>query len=281
VNVKTSFSARVNTQSAMVAERTQGVPGLDAAVAQFAANEPKAQTFVDGTFTANGYDVPKDFNYAGLGDVEIGAKYQYLNAANFRGTCLAGFRAPTSTHKADRKNILDRSTGDGQWDLATECANEFDPLKTVTLGVAARYTLQLPNSQDEALLANGQSGLPNLTNPDTIQRVRRDLGDSLEGEASAKINIDAAWSATGIMGLAYKLADTYTGPSGYQVSSLGNDTESAEWRFELGVGYSTIPDFAAKRFPIPMEVKLAYNTITGGYNTPRSAYSRMDLIVYF
>jgi hypothetical protein len=281
MSVKASFKAQVNTQTAMVAERTQGVAPLDAYVAQFAANTPTAQTFTDGVFTANGYKTPQNFNYSGLGDVEIGAKYQYLSAETFRGTCLGGVRAPTATHQADRTNILDRSTGDGQWDLALECANEWDALKTLTLGAASRYTLQLPNSQDQAVLKDGQSGLPNLTDPTSVQNLRRDLGDTLDAELSAKVNVGPAWHVSGVGSLSLKTEDRYKGPAGFQIAELSKDTDSAEARFELGVGYSTIPAFAAKKFPVPMEVKLAYNTITSGYNTPRSAYSRMDLIVYF
>jgi hypothetical protein len=281
IKVTAGFNAQVNTQTAMVAERTQGVAPLDAYVAQFAANTPTAQTFTDGIFADNGYKTPQSFNYSGLGDVEIGAKYQYLNAGTFRGTCLGGVRAPTATHQADRTNILDRSTGDGQWDLALECANEWDALKTLTLGAASRYTVQLPDSQDKALLKDGQSGLPNLKDPTTIQNVRRDLGDTLDAEVSAKVNVDSAWHVSGVGSLSLKTVDRFKGPSGFQIKELSQDTDSAEARFELGVGYSTIPAFAAKKFAVPMEVKLAYNTITGGYNTPRSAYSRMDLIVYF
>ncbi|MEO5667747.1 MAG: hypothetical protein ABIR96_06805 [Bdellovibrionota bacterium] len=281
MQVKTSFNARVNSQAAQVAERTQGVPGLEQGVAQFAANTPTSKTFADGIFTSNGYKTPSDFNYSGLGDIELGAKYQYLNTGNIRGTCLLGFRAPTATHTADRTNLLDRSTGDGQWDLAAECANEFDPIKTLTFGTAARYTVQLPDSRDEVVLHDGQSGLPDLTDASSVQRVHRDLGDMIEGEVSAKVNIDAAWNLTSVLGISYKLEDRYTGPSGYQISALGKDTESAQSRIELAVGYSTIPAFAAKKFPVPMEVKLAYNNILEGFNTTRSAYTRMDLIVYF
>jgi len=281
MRVTSSFDARVNTQTAKLAARAAGAPPLEAGLQQFASNTPTAQTFAQSLFTANGYQVPRDFSYAGLGDIEIGAKYQYLKSEALRGTLLAGFRAPTTSHRADRSNILDRDTGDGQWDLALEASNEWDALKTLTFGVASRYTLQLPDSREQALLKDGQIGLPNLNDSTSIHRVRRDLGDMIDGELSARVNIGSAWHTSGVWGVAYKLENRYSGPQGYQVSKLGANTESAESRLELGVGYSTIPDFAAKKFPVPMEVKLAYNTITAGMNTPRSAYSRMDFIVYF
>jgi len=282
MKVQASFDARVNSQAAQVAERTQGVPALEQGVAQFQANTPTAQTFANGIFVDNGYKTPSNFEYSGLSDIELGAKVQYLNASAWRGTCLAGVRAPTATYKDDPSNLLDSGTGDGQWDLAAECANEFDPLKTVTLGVAARYTVQLPNSYRQAVLRDGSTDpLPNLNDSSLVQPIRRDLGDMVEAEVSTRVNIGAAWHVSGLMELAFKAEDRYTGPKSFQIDELGSDSETMAYRAELGVGYSTIPEFAAKRFAVPMEVKVAYNTLTQGYSVPMSAYARMDLIVYF
>lgn len=282
MKVNASFNARVNSQAAQVAERTQGVPALEQGVAQFQANAPTAQTFADGLFTSAGYKTPSNFEYSGLSDIELGAKVQYLKADRFRGTCLAGVRAPTATYKDDPSNLLDSGTGDGQWDLAAECANEFDPLKTITLGVAARYTVQLPNTYSQAVLRDGSTDpLPKLNDPSLVQPIDRDLGDMVEAEVSTRVNIGAAWHVSGLMEVAFKAEDRYTGSKSFQISELGSETETMAYRAELGVGYSTIPEFSAKRFPVPMEVKLAYNTITQGYNVPMSAYARMDLVVYF
>jgi hypothetical protein len=283
MDVRSRFNVQVNSNASQLAERFAGMdPTLEATLQNIAANLPNTQVFADGVFTANGYDTPRDFSYSGLGDIEIGAKYQYLNASKVRGTCLTGVRAPTTSHQADRKNILDRATGDGQWDFAVECANEFDVMSNLTLGGSSRYTYQLPDSRDMAVLQNGQSGLPNLTLPGTVQRVRRDLGDSIDGEAFAQVNIGRDWSFASIYNISYKLADRYSGGNaGYQVAALGNDTESAESRLEMVVGYSTIPAYSAKQAMAPMEIKLSYNTILDGYNTAKTAYTRMDLIAYF
>jgi hypothetical protein len=281
MDVKASFDARVSNQVSRIAERTRGVQVLEDGLRQFEGQMPTSQFFVNEVFTKNGYDVPQDFSYTGLGDIELGAKYQYLKMDTVRGSVLGGLRMPTATHKARMENLLDRSTGDGQWDLAFEVASEWDPIKPITLGLASRYTLQLPNTERRALLRDGQSGLPNLNDPQTVREVRRNLGDVIDGEVSAKYTFLSAWSLIGLYGVSYKAQDRYTGPEGYQISALEENTASSDSRYELGLNYSTIPAFARNAFPVPLEMKLSYNSLIAGTNTPRSAYARMDFIVYF
>jgi hypothetical protein len=275
------FSADLRSQTAAVRDRVAGVQPLADGVMAFESQLPTTRTFEQNLFLANGYEVPGDFRTAGLGDTEIGLKYQPYKGKYWSTAFTAGTRAPTTTHKRNWANVLDRSLGDEQWDLAFENVQELQVLPTLTLGAAARYTVQLAADQERPLLRNGQSGLPNLNDKDTFQTVRRDLGDYLETEAFVSKTWFAAWTTAAVYQYSLKARDRVSGPAGFQTASVESNSNTSSQRYELGLGYSTIPAFAAKRFAVPFEAKLAYNSILKGENTPRNDYARMDLIVYF
>jgi hypothetical protein len=277
---QSKFSAKVKSRTAAVRQRVAGVQPLADGVSAFESQMPNTATFEQNLFLANGYQVPGDFNAQGLGDTEIGFKYQPYKGKYWSTAFTAGTRAPTTTHKKDYTNVLDKSLGDEQWDLAIENVQGVKVLPTLILGGAARYTVQLPSEQERPLLRDGESGLPNLKRKDAFQTVNRDLGDYLEAEAFVSKTWFAAWTTAAVYQYSYQARDRVTGPKGYQASALEDDVSKSE-RYELGLGYSTIPAFAAKRFSVPLEVKLAYNGILSGENAVENNYARLDMIVYF
>lgn len=280
MRVKASFNADVKNNVAAIRQKVQGVSALENGIDTFEANMPTAQSFENQVFTANGYQTPSDFSWTGLGDIELGAKYQFFNNKKYRATSLFGFRMPTTTHQKDFTNILDSNSGDKQWDLAFELVNEYVLTKSFSVGAGTRYTIQLPNSQKAALLRNGESGLPNLTRDDTIQDVRRNLGDQLEMEVSASYAYDR-FILSGAYENSRKFTDRYSVPLGYQYKNLESETNTLQHRYAVGLKYTTVKAYVAKKFPIPLEVKLTYNDIFAGKNITRAAYTRLDMILFF
>jgi hypothetical protein len=280
MDVKAGFRAEVNNQAEVVAARVQGMGDLEVGMNAFSSGAPTAQTFENGIFLDKGYDLPRDFNYSGLGDVEVGLKYLFSKSDWHRSSFTGGFRAPTTSHNPNPRNILDRRTGDKQWDLAAELTHDFLLGQRVIVGSAFRYTHQLPNSEQRALLRNGESGLAHLDNTFTL---RRKLGDLIDAEVSSTVySPSKQFSLVGILSMSRKFSDSYQGGNeDFSVQGLGNNTDYLTQRMEFGLGYSTIPLFVAKKFALPLEAKISHNFMLGGRNTALSDFTRFDFIVYF
>jgi len=280
VNNSASFNAKTYNEAQAVAQHVNGVGPLENGVNTFNSNAPNVHTFEDAIFTSNGYYIPSDFKYSGLGDIEVGGKYQVYKANNITSAFTGGVRLPTGSHKKDFKNILDQNTGDGQYDLAFELANEYAPWKFLSVGVGSRYTMQLQDKETIPLLRNGQTGLPNLNDANTFQEVSRNMGDYIETEVGSvfkfwSFEVNAAYMHY------YKFLDSFKGPAGYQVSELAEKSDKVSHRYEVGLKFTTIPMFAKKKFFMPLEAKISYTDLLAGRNTTRSSYTRFDFIVYF
>jgi hypothetical protein len=280
VKNKASFKIQTYNEAMAVAQHVRGVAPLENGVHTFNASAPNAQTFEDAIFTSNGYYVPRDFEYTGLGDVEVGGKYQVYKNHGLSSALTAGVRLDTGTHKKDFRNILDQGTGDGQYDVAFELANEYQILPFLSLGLGSRYTIQLPNNETRPLLKSGQSGLPNLNDPSTFQKVRRNMGDYVETELGSVLKF-WTWELNGAYMHYYKFSDSFSGPEAYQVAELESNTDKVSHRYEVGLKFTTLPLFAKKKFFMPLEAKIAYTDILAGRNVARSSYTRLDFIVYF
>ncbi len=280
MNVKASFNADVQNNVSEIQAKVAGNNGLSDGLTTFSARMPNTESFANDVFVANGYSVPGDFSWTGLGDIELGAKVQLIKNSKFKATSLTGFRMPTTTHHPELSNLLDSSSGDGQWDLAFEIATEYMPINNVVFSAATRYTSQLPNSQKNALLKTGQSGLPNLTDSDTVQTVKRNLGDQLETEIGASYQMGRF-----IVNAAYensiKNSDSYSVPEGFRSDNLEDGTDAVQNRYALGVKYTTVAAYVAKKSAIPYEAQITYNDIFSGRNVTRAAYTRLDLIFFF
>lgn len=280
-NMRANFQAGVQDNLQAVQEKVKGYGALEGALQKYAQGRPDTSTFANSIFTQNGYQTPGNFGWTGLGDVELGAKFElYKNPNVFTSSLLGGFRLPTATHEADLTNILDKNSGDKQWDLAFEWSNDYSPASFLTFGATTRYTFQLANSQQAALYrVNSTSALPNLNDPDTIQNVRRDLGDMLESELSVTGNYDRF-----LMSFMYqnklKGEDDYTVPAGFRSDNLEEDTEQVEHRGAVGLRYSTLKAYVAKQAALPFEAMITYNRLLAGRNVPNADFARLDLIFF-
>lgn len=280
--MRADFQAGVQDNLQAVQERVKGYTALEGHLQQYAAGRPTTSTFANSIFTANGYQSPGDFGWTGLGDVELGAKFELFKNPNvFTSSFLGGFRLPTATHTADITNILDKSSGDKQWDIAFEWSNDYSPSSYFTFGATTRYTFQLANSQQAALYQTGSTntGLPNLNDPNTIQEVTRNLGDMLESELSVTGKYDRF-----LMSFMYqnkvKGEDSYTVPVGFRADNLEEDTDVVEHRGAVGLRYSTLKAYVAQQASIPFEAMVTYNRLLAGRNVANADFARLDLIFF-
>jgi hypothetical protein len=275
-----SFGARVTSNAAAIREKVKGTL-LEDGVAQFESQMPTRDVLADTIFTSNGYQVPGEFSYAGLGDIEVGALVQTTKAPRFLSAIQAGFRLPTATHKRDYTNLLDQGTGDEQLDFAVEAGFDANLTSNLMTGFHTRYTWQIGRQAEIPVLKSGQSGLPNLRDPSTFVVVDRDLGDYLENEVYLDYTINKAWSPYIAYMHTLRGSDRYKGPAGYNYTALAADTSGQAHTLMVGFTVSTLNSYLAKQIPVPLKFDFSFNKILGGTNKTNSAFGRLDLIVFF
>jgi hypothetical protein len=236
----------------------------------------------------------------GVGDLEVGLRYQYLRTDDWLLAAGAGARFPTGRID-DPDNLTDAGFGSGAYALLFRLNHDFtisnlwkgtqDTSAEETLGGRApgvapgtvvlngtiRYDLMLPDKQVKRVPNN-------VNNPLTINRenVSRDLGDIIELEASAKYNFLTGLTFSSLYKYGFKLKDHVSGHKGFTYSSLEDETDYTEQLFIVGLAYSTFPLYLQKKFPLPLTTSLSYrNRFAGSNNVAKSEYIGVGVEVLF
>ena len=252
--------------------------GLDA----FAAQALDTAYFQNKLFTEKGYDVPTDFSKTELGDVEFGFKTRFHKNAYSTSSLLVGMRAPTGSLPS-RTNLFDRGSGGGAWAAGVQAFNEVYPFSWLTLGSAVRLGHHFPFRMGMAVPKDEADALPSVRPEDGQWRtVTRRLGFEVTGELSATASLYGgrllAWGAHQFV---QRGAESVRGEDGLRYALLERNTYLDQRTFEIGTGYSSIPDFRAGRASVPFEIQALYNWLVAGRNTPVISFLRVDLMAYF
>ena len=228
----------------------------------------------------------RNFEDDGFGDILLGAKYQYWRSRDFRMAISGGVRFPTG-RQDDANDVVDMSWSSGAWGLFARLHNDFilsNLWKTTpnpaTAGIATagdvvlngtfRYEWTLP---DEVTLRIAEGDA--LTT--TKERLDRDLGDRFEFEFGAQYYVTSAIYLGAIYRYGFKLQDDFTSHRGLRTQVLEEDTDSTEHQYIVRVGYSTLPLYREKRFPLPLDVSVAYRDRFAG-SGPRSSGSPSQVL---
>jgi hypothetical protein len=282
-SVQNRFSARTTNNASFIKSQTGALSaemaaGLDA----FSAQQLDTNFFESALFASKGYDRPRSFDDTAVGDLEFGGKYNFYRDDIWASSLLIGARAPTGK-KASLTNKFDTGTSKEAWGVAAQALQEAELFRNFTLGGAAKYTINLPDTRQRAVPRDANDSLPSLLAQDgQVQNVRRVRGAELETELSAAYRF-LADSVTVYSAYQYtqKQKDKFSGAGNLYYEGLAKGTDTSYTAAEYGVEYSTIPAFRKGKFAVPMEVALLYNSPIKGKNAPLNAYVRMDLMMYF
>jgi len=214
-----------------------------------------------------GFKPVKDFTADGLGDITVGAKYQYLRTEDWRLAVGGGVRFPTG-RPDDPDDLSDIFWSTGAYALLARFHNDFvlsnlwQPTPTppgfpitrtndVILDFTFRYDWVLP---DDVTIRTG----PENSLPTSRARVTRDLGDRFEFEVSGRYIIWSPLVISALYRYGFKLEDRVSGPPGFPQNFAEKDTNSTEQLYIIELAYSTVPAYMQGRFPIPMNAWVSY-----------------------
>jgi hypothetical protein len=221
----------------------------------------------------------------GLGDIEAGAKYQYLRTDDWRLAATVGVRFPTG-RLDDPDDLTDIPFGLGAYALLARLHADYI-VSNLWKTAAIRGTSALPQTGD--LILNGTfrydsvfaqrvtRRIPNdADNPLTTnrERVRVNIGDRFEFEASGTYYIFDSLSLSALYKYGFKIEDDVSGQMNLAYHTLEQDTDAKEHLYIVGLTYSTLPLYRERKFSLPLAVSLSYRDRFAGAG-PRTPYGQV------
>ncbi|HEY4215650.1 MAG TPA: hypothetical protein VGM67_00855 [Gemmatimonadaceae bacterium] len=253
------------------------------------AHGPAANAQLQGLLTALGHDTLQSIDRSSIGDITVGATYQFLNTYS---DTTVGAAASTARHSlrvagnvayrfgtgepANRNRFFDLGTGYGQPGITGGLAADAQLVGNLSASLVGSYTAQFGSV--------AVSRIPNLGNYafplDLPVAGTYTAGNVVSFSAIPRYRFSGNFGLTGRYTYLHVGGDQYSAPSA--IVGAGNAAATAQ-QLGLGLTYGTIMSLSRGPGRIPFEV--SYNhleTISGsGGPTPKTFVDQIELRVYF
>lgn len=272
VNVSTGWSANGDFQNTVDMLSQRGFHN------QALSYEADLYNVVATEIRKKGYKDLVDEQHSDIGDVTLAAKYQAYKDSMVAVAVAPKLVVPTG-RTPDVDKVVDIAPGDGQWDVGVSTVVDVTPISKLTLTTAAGYTYQAPATKAKRIPVSADETL----SADVDSDVHEKLGDVMNASLGARYKIHELWTAGMAYAYQYKIADSYSGnkydSARYDV--LAQDTEQRMQTAQVGLSYSTVPLFVAKKFMIPLEASVNYSSVLSGRNVNKIDLTSVELVAFF
>ncbi len=237
-------------------------------------------TTVNGLNTAlksqyNYSDGFKSWSGTGLGDLEVGIKYNYFDDPRLRMSVKTGARLPTGTED-DPNQIFDLAFGDGQYDLGIYNYIDYVAVPSVYFTSEIGYTYQIADSKEVRVPLSADLPIGSQT-----VSFDRKLGDYIEAGIQGNFSPIKRLTLSTKYRFKKKFKDSYSGTEGIDAALLEQNTDQTLHEGNYEVEYTNLPDVKAGRERIPYAVSLFYRLPYGGENTSDTRTTGLQLKTYF
>jgi hypothetical protein len=232
----------------------------------------------DGTVDIPGFGLQRfeTWSDAGIGDLEAGFRYQYLKTTNWRLALTSGVRFPTG-QVDDPDNLVDGAFGMGAYALLFRANTDFTAITNVVLHTTVSYDLYLPDRQTRRVPDNVNQ--PVTTNK---EEVKRDLGDIFRVEVSGYYTLLTGLRISGLYEFGAKWKDQVSGKKAFTYASLEEETNWTSHIYRVGLSYTTVPLYLAKRFPLPFITSMTYrDRFAGSNNALETKFISLEIQAFF
>jgi hypothetical protein len=224
-------------------------------------NDRLATELVQNTLVHDyGYKRIASWSDQGIGDIEVGGRYQYLQTQNWRLSFTGALRLPTGEVN-DPDNLVDIGFGSGAWALLFRSNNDFTAFENFVLNASLEYDLVLPDH--ETLRVPDDVNNPITNNKEDVSR---DLGDIYKLKLSGAYGLPRGFGIELFYSYAFKTKDSVSGDQGFAYESLEDETNWSYQEYKIGLSYSTFPLFQEKKFPLPLVFGVEFEDVFAGTN---------------
>lgn len=264
ISANTKFDVQFNPSSEVLASGDPTLIGTANALLQK----------VKDLAASKGYNEFGDWEALGLGDVELGFKYRFLNSEEWTLATKTGVRLPTG-RVDDPDTVTDIAFGDGQTDLGTTLLVDYKGIPNTLLNVMTKYTAQLPDRQLLRVPSDGELFT------DKKENIRRNLGNRLDAAVYGEYTFLSVFNVNGSYALFTKEKDRFASDLGYYALGLEKDTAQSKQSVDIGVGFSTLPWFRQGAFSLPMDAGIDVDLPVAGRNVAKATTVNLEYKLYF
>ncbi len=283
-NVAATFEARtVNNAATLRTHLGPGMPEIADALEQIHNYQFDTSFYEQKIFRDNGYQPPRSYEVSGTGDVELEARWKYLQRSWGALGARMTVKTPTASHKADITNPLDRDFGERTWGakVASVHTVQLVPYR-LQLQSGLAGTWRAPVTQTLAVARSPEQTLPNLNDPEQVEAVKKELGSQIDADAGLNLELfRGAMSVFSSYQWTWKEADRYSGSRKLDYERLSKNTKIRGQTWEAGAELSSVGHFLRGKFPLPAKLVASYVQPISGKNSLYASYGRMDAILFF
>ena len=287
------WSQNLNVQAGLnTSNATLGInPGIPGGIAPlgFPGTRPATTEDIQNLLVSRGFKRVENWSHDGIGDLEIGARYQYYKSEVLRAAFTGGVRFPTGEWD-DPDNLVDNAPGGGAYALLFRFQQDWlhqqaglmkllgaPDLGEFLINTTFRYDLILPDKQSFRVCDVHTPICP--TKDDSV---KRDTGDIFEAELSPSYGLGEGFYLTGTYKYGHKWKDHHSGDKGFDYGALAVETDYDEHIVRGALNYTTMKLFADHKFPVPLIASVFYRErFAGNNNMFVSRYIGFSLNVFF
>ena len=232
-------------------------------------------------YSEYGFNAIESWNGEGVGDIEIGAKYQLFLDKSSALAITGGLRSPTGrTDNPDDLTDVPWSYGNyallfrlhfdynisNFWKKNRTQIHQIIPASgDVLFNTTFRFDYMIGDNQVKRI---GDS--PDQVFTTNREKVSRKLGNLINIELSAKYYMTETFAFTLLYSYGFKQEDRISGNLGYNYESLETYTDSSQQIIILRASYSTMSSYRRKQYSVPMELSFSYRDRFAGDGPPTS-----------
>lgn len=167
----------------------------------------------------------------------------------------------------------------GRTSVENQLVGAYKFARNWSLNARGGLTLFLPDRVEKRVPLNDDDVLPDQAGQEYVSR-----GWNSGGSVAGSLNYDftSAFSAGAGWELAMKGTEKYSGSSSNRsYESLARNTDTQAQLARLGLSYSTVGAYKAKRSGIPLIASLDLTDTFAGRNTPRQTTSEFSLTLFY
>lgn len=210
----------------------------------------------------------------GLGDLEVGAKYNYFKSTNILMTGKAGFRAPTG-RTDDPDQLTDIGFGDGEWDFGFFHLANFTASPQLYFTTEIGYTVQLPSESQVRIPLSADLPIG------PASKVDFDRGDFWEASLTANLSPLKTITVSPKYRYKNKFKDEYSRVDSSKKTLLESNTNQSLHEGELSIEYSNLSFVRSGQSKLPYGVVAYYRQPLAATNTSDYRAGGLQLKTYF
>lgn len=251
-------------------------PEIDAGLTEVARLSQNLPTTVQQILSAKGYKPVGLTEFSTVGDMQIYARYKYLDNDLFRFAVRPYVLLPTGRGD-DPDDLGDFAIG-GLTGVGTFLTQEFKLSPIFRTSLILQYQAHIPDRVDRRIPASAEDPLPGL---DRKENVARQAGNLFDATLAGRFRLSRTVELGSFYDFTTKDPDWFSGNRGYDYGLLSRDSGFQTHRLGAFVELSTTELYFEKRMPVPLILGYTFTSVVSAVNSPNQSTHVLNMRMFF